>query len=88
MATRVHLMEPGWNPLLEQQAIDRVHRLGQDSEVVATRYIVSGSDSIEEYVRRRQEWKMNLIASSLDEPRTRNDEAEAILKDLRRTICI
>ncbi|KAI1211065.1 SNF2 family N-terminal domain-containing protein [Annulohypoxylon truncatum] len=48
MATRVHLMEPGWNPLLEQQAIDRIHRLGQDREVIATRYIVSGSDSIEQ----------------------------------------
>ncbi|OTA59128.1 hypothetical protein K449DRAFT_436085 [Hypoxylon sp. EC38] len=86
MATRVHLMEPGWNPLLEQQAIDRVHRLGQDSEVLATRYIVDGPDSIEEYVRRRQEWKMNLIASSLDEPKTRHDEAETILKDLRRAL--
>ncbi|KAI0152567.1 SNF2 family N-terminal domain-containing protein [Hypoxylon sp. NC0597] len=88
MATRVHLMEPGWNPLLEQQAIDRVHRLGQGSEVLATRYIVAGSDSIEQYVRRRQEWKMNLIATSLDEPKARHDEAEAMIEDLRRTICI
>lgn len=48
MASHVHLMEPGWNPLLEQQAMDRVYRLGQESEVVATRYIVSGQDSIEQ----------------------------------------
>ncbi|KAI1657871.1 SNF2 family N-terminal domain-containing protein [Daldinia decipiens] len=48
MASRVHLMEPGWNPLIEQQAMDRVYRLGQKNEVITTRYIVSGSDSIEQ----------------------------------------
>ncbi|KAI1103966.1 SNF2 family N-terminal domain-containing protein [Jackrogersella minutella] len=78
MASRVHIMEPGWNPLLEQQAMDRVHRLGQGREVIATRYIVSGS--IEEDVRRRQERKMNTIASSLDEPRAHLNEYEGILK--------
>ncbi|KAI0161114.1 SNF2 family N-terminal domain-containing protein [Hypoxylon sp. FL1284] len=78
-ASRVHLMEPGWNPLLEQQAIDRVHRLGQEKAVVATRYIVSGSDSIEQYVRKRQVQKMNLIASSLDDSMARLEEVKALL---------
>ena len=32
--------------MAEEQAIDRVHRMGQGREVVATRYIVK--DSIEE----------------------------------------
>ena len=27
-ACRIYLMEPYWNPAVEQQAIDRVHRLG------------------------------------------------------------
>ncbi|KAI2471028.1 P-loop containing nucleoside triphosphate hydrolase protein [Annulohypoxylon bovei var. microspora] len=88
MATRVHLMEPGWNPLLEQQAIDRIHRLGQDREVVATRYIMSGPDSIDQYIRRRQERKLNLIAMSLEESEARHDNAETILQDLRRAICM
>ncbi|OTB12627.1 hypothetical protein K445DRAFT_320766 [Daldinia sp. EC12] len=48
MASRVHLMEPGWNPLIEQQAMDRVYRLGQKNEVITTRYIVSSPDSIEQ----------------------------------------
>ncbi|KAI1386581.1 SNF2 family N-terminal domain-containing protein [Hypoxylon trugodes] len=87
VATRVHLMEPGWNPLLEQQAMDRVHRLGQEREVLATRYIVSGPDSIEEYIQQRQEWKMDLIASSLNEPKARHNELDSMLKDMRRTIC-
>ncbi|XDG09354.1 hypothetical protein ABKA04_008969 [Annulohypoxylon sp. FPYF3050] len=86
MATRVHLIEPGWNPLLEQQAIDRVHRLGQDKEVIAVRYIVSGSTSIEQYIRQRQEQKLNVIASSLEESRTLHNKVENILRDLRSII--
>ena len=45
-ACRVHLMEPQWNPMAEEQALDRVHRIGQTQPVVATRYIVS--ESVEE----------------------------------------
>lgn len=45
-SSRVYLMEPGWNPAIEQQAIDRVHRLGQTLPVVVIKFIVS--DSIEE----------------------------------------
>ena len=41
-------MEPGWNPMLERQALDRIHRLGQTKDVVSRRYIVRGIDSIEE----------------------------------------
>ncbi|KAI0101763.1 SNF2 family N-terminal domain-containing protein [Nemania sp. FL0031] len=52
MASRVHLIEPGWNPMLERQALDRVHRLGQTKEVVSIRYIVQGSDSIEKVISR------------------------------------
>ena len=43
IASRVHLMEPHWNPMAEAQAVDRVHRIGQTQEVVITRYIVPKS---------------------------------------------
>jgi SWI/SNF-related matrix-associated actin-dependent regulator of chromatin subfamily A3 len=39
-------MEPQWNPMAEEQALDRVYRIGQMRDVLATRYIVK--DSIEE----------------------------------------
>ena len=42
-ACRVHLMEPQWNPMAEEQALDRVHRIGQTRPVTAIRYIVKGS---------------------------------------------
>lgn len=45
-ASRVHLLEPHWNPMVEQQAVERVHRLGQTRDVVITRYIMSDSFEI------------------------------------------
>ena len=33
-------MEPQWNPMVEDQALDRVHRIGQTKEVTTVRYIV------------------------------------------------
>lgn len=39
VADNVHLLEPHWNPMVEAQAIDRVHRLGQTREVLTTRYV-------------------------------------------------
>ena len=41
-------MEPGWNPMLERQALDRIYRLGQTKDVVSRCYVVRGTDSIEE----------------------------------------
>ena len=41
-ASHVFVFEPAWNPAIEQQAIDRVHRLGQTSDVQVIRYIAKG----------------------------------------------
>lgn len=42
-ANHVHLIEPHWNPMVELQAVDRVHRIGQMREVVVRRYLVRSS---------------------------------------------
>ncbi|KAH8897760.1 hypothetical protein GQ53DRAFT_679117 [Thozetella sp. PMI_491] len=62
-ANTVHLMEPHWNPMAEAQAIDRVHRIGQQQDVTVIRYVAS--DSIEMYVQWVQEDKLRLIKDSL-----------------------
>lgn len=40
VANRVHLLEPQWNPAVENQAIGRVLRLDQERKVTIIRYAV------------------------------------------------
>jgi len=54
-AKRVFMMDPWWSFAVEAQAIDRVHRMGQDEEVKVIRFIVGGS--IEGRMLRIQERK-------------------------------
>ncbi|KAM5528063.1 alpha-mannosyltransferase [Fusarium oxysporum f. sp. phaseoli] len=45
-ASRAYIMEPQWNPSVEEQALARIHRIGQEREVTTVRFFVS--DSFEE----------------------------------------
>ncbi|KAI5858908.1 SNF2 family N-terminal domain-containing protein [Tricharina praecox] len=63
-ASRVHLMEPHWNPMVELQALERVHRFGQQRDVLITRYIMQ--DSFENDILRRQKLKLDMAKQSLD----------------------
>jgi SWI/SNF-related matrix-associated actin-dependent regulator of chromatin subfamily A3 len=40
MANRVFIVEPQWNPSVENQAVARALRLGQKQTVLVTRYVV------------------------------------------------
>ncbi|MCJ1474863.1 DNA helicase rad5 [Lambiella insularis] len=62
MARRVFMMDPWWSFAVEAQAIDRVHRMGQEGEVKVVRFVVAGS--IEGRMLRIQDRK-KFIASSL-----------------------
>ncbi|PIL31409.1 hypothetical protein GSI_06110 [Ganoderma sinense ZZ0214-1] len=42
-ASHVFMMDCWWNAATENQAIDRVHRIGQEKTVVVTHFIVSGT---------------------------------------------
>ncbi|KAK0707404.1 SNF2 family N-terminal domain-containing protein [Lasiosphaeris hirsuta] len=42
-ATRVVIVEPFWNPFVEEQAIDRVHRLTQTVDVIVYKLTVAGT---------------------------------------------
>lgn len=61
-AKRVFMMDPWWSYAVEAQAIDRVHRMGQEDEVKVYRFIVN--NSVEERMLRVQDRK-KFIASSL-----------------------
>jgi SNF2 family DNA or RNA helicase len=56
-ATHVILMEPYWNVAVEQQAIDRLHRIGQQSTTHVARFVVE--DTVEEWVQSIQAKKTN-----------------------------
>ncbi|MGI8602926.1 MAG: SNF2-related protein [Verrucomicrobiales bacterium] len=64
-ASYVILFDPWWNPAVENQAIDRTHRIGQTCPVNAYRLLVK--DSIEEKIRQLQKQKKTLAADILGE---------------------
>ncbi|KAK4113157.1 hypothetical protein N656DRAFT_797686 [Canariomyces notabilis] len=63
-ASRAYLMEPHWNPTLEDQALARIHRMGQRREVTTVRFVVK--DSFEERVIETQDSKRDLAGILLN----------------------
>ena len=57
-ADYVFLLDPWWNPAVEQQAISRAHRIGQFKNVIAYKFITK--DSIEEKILKLQQQKLLL----------------------------
>ncbi|MBH52977.1 MAG: serine/threonine protein kinase [Opitutaceae bacterium] len=69
-ADYVFLMDPWWNPAIEDQAIDRVHRIGQDKTVFVYRLVTQGT--IEERIMELKASKRDLfeqVIGSLTEMR-------------------
>lgn len=58
-ADYVFLLDPWWNPAVENQAIDRVHRIGQDKTVFVYRMVSAGT--IEQRVQALQKSKRELF---------------------------
>ena len=61
-ADYVYIVDPWWNPAVEQQAIDRTHRIGQTKNIFAYRMICK--DTIEDKIVQLQE-KKRLLAKEL-----------------------
>ncbi|KAI1357569.1 SNF2 family N-terminal domain-containing protein [Xylaria arbuscula] len=75
-ADRVHIVEPQWNPLVEEQAISRALRIGQTRSVTIFKYITK--NTVEENIVSLQKRKMHLSRISLD---GRGDHAGEKLED-------
>lgn len=59
-ADYVYIVDPWWNPAVEQQAIDRTHRIGQTKNIFAYRMICK--DTVEDKILKLQEKKKALAA--------------------------
>lgn len=74
-ADYVYIVDPWWNPAVEQQAIDRTHRIGQTKNIFAYRLICK--NTIEEKILLLQERKLTLVRDLIGDD-------QAFLKKLTR----
>lgn len=73
-ADYVFLLDPWWNPAVENQAVDRVHRIGQDRRVFVYRMITEGT--IEARIQHLKKEKRELFENTLGHLGSAKDLAE------------
>jgi SNF2 family DNA or RNA helicase len=64
-ADYVYIVDPWWNPAVEQQAIDRTHRIGQSNKIFAYKMICK--DTVEEKILQLQQRKKQLASDLVTE---------------------
>lgn len=64
-ASQVIVLEPFWNPFVEDQAVDRAHRIGQKRAVDVHKVLVAGT--VEDRILSLQEKKRRLVNAALSE---------------------
>ncbi len=74
-AEYVFLLDPWWNPAVEQQAIDRAHRIGQENKVFIYKFITK--NTVEEKILKLQQKKVKLAADLIT-------TEESFVKDLSK----
>ncbi|TKA24865.1 hypothetical protein B0A50_06594 [Salinomyces thailandicus] len=80
-ANKVYMMEPQYNPGVEDQAIDRVHRLGQRRDVEIVHFVMEGS--VEGRIQKLQTRKKQLANFTLERKLSRKEEAEERIRELK-----
>ncbi len=63
-ADYVYLLDPWWNPAVEDQAADRTHRIGQERPVFVHRIVAEGT--VEEKILELHERKRALAVAAID----------------------
>eukprot|EP01105_Mastigella_eilhardi_P021393 TRINITY_DN5178_c0_g1_i7.p2 TRINITY_DN5178_c0_g1~~TRINITY_DN5178_c0_g1_i7.p2 ORF type:complete len:103 (+),score=37.73 TRINITY_DN5178_c0_g1_i7:75-383(+) len=79
-ANHVFLLDQWWNAAVEEQAMDRVYRLGQTKPVFLARLIVKGT--VEGKIVELQQRKLELVHGVLDR-RTREQLQRLQLDDVK-----
>ncbi len=64
-ADQVYLLDPWWNPAVEDQAADRAHRIGQERPVIVHRVVAR--DTVEERILALQERKRALAEAAVQQ---------------------
>jgi len=81
VASHVFLMDPWWNPAVESQAQDRIHRIGQFKPIKSTRFVIK--DTVEERILQLQQKKQLVFEGTVgDSPDAMSKLTEADLKFL------
>ncbi|KAF3657066.1 hypothetical protein FXO37_15126, partial [Capsicum annuum] len=75
-ASNAFVMDPWWNPAVEEQAVMRVHRIGQTKQVMIKRFIVKGS--VEERMEAVQTRKQRMISGALTDQEVRTARIEEL----------
>lgn len=76
----VVMMERQWNPANEQQAEDRIARIGQESKKITATYMIAVG-TIDEFFTELVEQKRAIVAAAMDHTETVWDQ-QSLLKDL------
>ncbi|KAH7910699.1 SNF2 family N-terminal domain-containing protein [Hygrophoropsis aurantiaca] len=81
-AQRVYLMDPYWNPAVENQAVDRIHRLGQTRPVTTVKLIIE--NSIEARLLEVQRKKTELANMTLGQNFSKADMLQRRMEELNQ----
>ncbi|KAF9527782.1 SNF2 family N-terminal domain-containing protein [Crepidotus variabilis] len=79
-ASRCYLLDPYWNPAVENQAVDRIHRLGQTRPVTTIKFVIEGS--IEERLLEVQKKKTELANMTLNNNITKSEILQRRMDEL------
>lgn len=77
-ANHLFLLEPHWNPYVESQVVDRIHRITQTKPVHVYKYVIPAS--VENKIQQVQEKKLKLAQALFSKP---SGESTLNLEDLR-----
>jgi SNF2 family DNA or RNA helicase len=64
-ADHVYIVDPWWNPAVEDQAADRAYRIGQENPVIVHRLVAK--DTIEARILELQNAKRALMAATISD---------------------
>lgn len=75
-ASNAFVLDPWWNPAVEEQAVMRIHRIGQTKAVNIKRFIVKGT--VEERMEAVQARKQRMISGALTDQEVRSARIEEL----------